>query len=176
MTDARQYVFGYGSLVLEGAGSLEMLPGHRRVWGVATDNVRRIPGYKTYLSRSNGNRVDVYVAFVDIEPDPSSVVRGLVRPVSEEELAELDLRERNYERVDVTDLIETDFGGPVWTYRGSAEGRARLDCGRAEGRAVVSKDYVERVHEGLRALGDGELERFEAQSDLPVADLERVDL
>ena len=176
MSDAGQYVFGYGSLVLDGAGSLETLPGHRRVWGVATDNVRHIPGYKTYLSRSDGNRVDVYVAFVDIEPDPSSAVRGLVRPVSEAELAELDLRERNYDRIDVTDLVETDFGGPVWTYRGSAEGRARLARGRAEGRAVVSKEYLERVHRGLSALGDGELERFEAESDLPVADLERVDL
>ena len=176
MSDAAQYVFGYGSLVLEGAGSVETLPGHRRVWGVATDNVRHIPGYKMYLSRSNGTRVDVYVAFADLEPDPSSAVRGLVRPVSEAELEELDRRERNYDRIDVTDLIETDFGGPVWTYRGSPEGRARLARGRSEGTAVVSKDYLERVRKGLRALGDGELERFEAQSDLPVADLERVDL
>ena len=169
-------MFGYGSLVLEGSGVLETLPGHRRMWGVATDNIRSIPGYKMYLDRSDGSRPQVYVAFVDIEPDPSSSVRGLVRPVSERELDELDRRERNYDRIDVTDLIDTDFDGPVWTYRGSAEGRARLRRGRTEGRAVVSRDYVEKVHAGLRPLGEDEYERFMAESDLPVWDLERVDL
>jgi dephospho-CoA kinase len=170
------HVFGYGSLVLDGIGVLETLPGHRRVWGVATDNVRMIPGYKMYLDRADGSRPEIYVAFVDLEPDPASSVRGLVRPVSEPELAQLDRRERNYDRIDVTDLIEADFGGPVWTYRGSAEGRARLDRGRAEGRAVVSRDYLEKVHAGLRPLGDDEYERFLSESDLPVRDLERVDL
>ena len=169
-------MFGYGSLVLEGTGSVERLSGHRRVWGVATDNIRSIPGYKMYLDRSDGSRPDVYVAFVDIEPDPSSSLRGLVRPVSEPELAQLDLRERNYDRIDVTDLIEGDFGGPVWTYRGSAEGRARLRRGRAAGRVVVSRDYLEKVHAGLLPLGGEEYERFLAESDLPVRDLDRVDL
>jgi hypothetical protein len=170
------HVFGYGSLVLDGSGVLETLPGHRRVWGVATDNIRSIPGYKMYLDRSDGSRPEVYVAFVDLEPDASSSVRGLVRPVTEPELAQLDRRERNYDRIDVTELIEEDFGGPVWTYRGSEEGRARLRRGRAEGRAVVSRDYLEKVHAGLLPLGGGEYERFLADSDLPVRDLERVDL
>lgn len=170
------HVFGYGSLILEGTGSLETLPGHRRVWGVATDNVHHIPGYKMYLHRSDGSCPEVFVAFLDIEPDRSSSVRGLVRPVSEAELAMLDARERNYDRIDVTDLIEADFGGPVWTYRGSAEGRARLLQGRAEGRAVVSRDYLERVRRGVGGLADGDLERLEAESDLPVWSLERVDL
>ena len=76
-------MFGYGSLVLEGAGFDAALPGHRRVWGVATDNIRSIPGYKMYLDRSDGSRPEVYVAFVDIEPDPSGQVRGLVRPVAD---------------------------------------------------------------------------------------------
>lgn len=169
-------MFGYGSLVLDGSGVLETLPGHRRVWGVATDNIRSIPGYKMYLNRSDGSRPDVYVAFVDIEPDASSSVRGLVRPVSEEELEQLDRRERNYDRIDVTDLMDGDFGGPVWTYQGSPEGRERLRRGRAEGRAVVSRDYMEKVHAGLRPLGGDEYERFEAESHLPVWNLERVDL
>jgi hypothetical protein len=170
------HVFGYGSLVREGSGVLATLPGHRRVWGVATDNVRMIPGYKMYLNRSDRSRPDVYVAFVDLKPDPSHSVAGLVRPVTEPELAQLDRRERNYDRVEVTDLIEGDFGGPVWTYRGSPEGRARLRRGRAEGRAVVSQAYLEKVHAGLLPLGGGEYERFLADSDLPVWDLDRVDL
>jgi gamma-glutamylcyclotransferase (GGCT)/AIG2-like uncharacterized protein YtfP len=165
------HVFGYGSLVLDGTGALERLRGHRRVWGVATDNVRHIPGYKKYLSRVDGSRPDIYVAFVDIVPDPRSTVCGLVRPVSEAELEELDRRERNYDRTDVTELIETDFGGPVWTYRGSAEGRERLRLGRDEGRAVISRDYLAKVRLGLETLGEAP-----PDTDLPVWDLERVDL
>ncbi len=165
------HVFGYGSLVLDGAGAVETLPGHRRVWGVATDNVRHIPGYKKYLSREDGSRPEIYVAFVDIEPDPGSVVRGLVRPLADGELEGLDARERNYDRIDVTDLIETDFGGPVWTYRGSPEGRERLRLGREEGRAVISKDYLAKVRLGLEAIDEPVPE-----TALPVWDLERVDL
>ena len=173
------HVFGYGSLVLEGPGAIAVLPGHRRVWGVATDNVRHIPGYKLYLDRSDGSQPEIYVAFVDIEPDPASSVRGLVRPLADGELEDLDARERNYDRIDVTDLIATDFGGPVWTYRGSAEGRERLARGRAEGRAVVSRDYLEKVRAGFAALGPEHERAFAASSsldDLPVLDLERLDL
>ena len=67
----------------------------------------------------------------------------------------------------------------MWTYVGSAEGRARLRRGREEGRAVVSRDYLEKVHAGFRRLGEADYERFDASSDLdglPVWDLERVDL
>ena len=165
------HVFGYGSLVLDGTGSLVSLPDHRRVWGVATDNVRHIPGYKKYLSRADGSRPDIYVAFVDIEPHPGSSVKGLVRPLADGELEQLDARERNYDRIDVTDLIATDFGSPVWTYRGSEEGRDRLRRGRLEGRAVISRDYLAKVRLGLDALGEAPPE-----TDLPVWDLERVDL
>ena len=108
---------------------------------------------------------------MDIEPDPGSTVLGLVRPVSEAELRDLDARERNYDRIDVTDLIEGDYDGPVWSYRGSAEGRGRLRQGRAEGRAVISNDYLAKVRLGLDALGEAP-----PDTDLPVWDLERVDL
>ena len=66
----------------------------------------------------------------------------------------LDRRERNYDRVDVTELIEADSTGRVWTYRGSAEGRERLRQGRAEGRAVVSRDYLAKVHGAFGASRD----------------------
>jgi len=180
LTAGTEYVFGYASLVLDddGRGTVARLPGYRRVWGVATDNLRAIPGYKMYLSRADGSRPAVYVAFLDIEADPSSVVNGVVRPVSPGELEVLDLRERNYDRVDVSGQIE-GFEGRVWTYRGSAEGRERLVRGRAEGRAVVSRDYVDKVRAGFAALGEHQERAFAGSSsldDLPVLDLERLDL
>jgi len=192
---SEHHVFGYASLVLDdaGRGRVARLPGYRRVWGVATDNLRAIPGYKMYLSRADGSRPAVYVAFVDIEPDPACVVNGVVRPVTASELEVLDLRERNYDRVDVSGQIEEELrcspeqrsgcapprADHVWTYRGSAEGRERLVRGRAEGRAVVSRDYLEKVRAGFAALGSEHARAFAESSfldDLPVLALERLDL
>ncbi len=172
-------MFGYGSLVLEARqGAVARLPGYRRVWGVATDNVRAIPGYKLYLRRSDGRRPAVYVAFLDLEPAPGVSVNGVVRPVSVAELEELDRRERNYDRVEVSGQVE-GFAGRVWTYVGSAAGRARLRHGLEQRRAVVSRDYVEKVRAGFRGLGEEEELAFAESSmldGLPVWDLERVDL
>jgi hypothetical protein len=178
--EATHSVFGYGSLVLDGeaADRRARLTDHRRVWGVATDNVHAIPGYKMYLRRSDGVRPAVYVAFVDVEPCPGHEVNGTVRAVSAAELDQLYRRERNYDRVDVTGQLE-GFEGSVWTYVGSAEGRARFQHGLKEGRAVVSRDYLEKVHAGFRRLGEADYALFNASSHLdglPVWDLERIDL
>ena len=65
-----EWVFGYASLVADAAagGAVEAeLMGFRRALGVAHDNRRIIPGYKTYLRRDDGTRPDVYVAFFDLE-------------------------------------------------------------------------------------------------------------
>lgn len=174
------HVFGYASLVSDYAeeGILARLYGYRRFFGVATDNTLAIPGYKMYLRRSDGVRPAVFVAFVDIDPDPHATVNGLARAVDAAELELLDSRERNYDRVDVTEGIE-GVDGRVWTYRGSQEGRERLRRGRAEGRAVVSRDYIEKVHAGFAELGEIEQRAFAESSDLDdlsVWDLERLDL
>ena len=180
---SQAYVFGYASLVLDaGTDAVRaVLPGYRPVWGVATDNRRAIPGYKMYLRRSDGVRPAVYVAFLDLEPDPDSEVEGVVRPVSAQKLDELDRRERNYDRIEVTDEILSgrSFDGPIWAYRGSEAGRERLREGRAERRAVVSRDYAEKVAAGFRALGQDDYGHrliTEGLDGLPVLDLERIDL
>lgn len=175
------HVFGYGSLAADllDRGRVATLRGWRRVWGVAADNEHAIPGYKRYLLRADGSAPRVFVAFLDVVEDPDCAVNGLVAAVDAEQLAALDRRERNYERIDVTAAIDHPPAGRVWTYAGSAEGRARLETGLREGRVVVARDYLEAAHEAFRALGDEHHRRFLSSSDLdglPVLDLERVDL
>ena len=148
---AGEWVFGYASLVSDGAGDGAVeaeLPGFRRALGVAHDNRRIIPGYKTYLRRDDGTRPDVYVAFFDVEVADAMSVAGLALPVDAARLDALDAREANYERVDVTGLV-TGVPGTVWTYIGRGVSRARLARGVAEGSAVVSKDYLEKVERRL---------------------------
>ncbi|MGH2943824.1 MAG: hypothetical protein ACRDLN_13725, partial [Solirubrobacteraceae bacterium] len=81
-------------------------------------------------------------------------------------------RERNYERIDVTADV-ADAPGRVWTYRGSAAGRARLRLGVERGSAVVDLGYLEAVRAGFAALG---ISDDADPGALPVVDLERVEL
>jgi cation transport regulator ChaC len=203
---APQFVFGYGSLIshrpdagrLPGedpeisrcltrephaTGFIADLVGFRRVWGVAMDNRRDLPGYK-YYTTADGRRPGVFVAFLDLRPADAreAVVNGVCLPVDEAALVALDRRERNYERVEVSDLISgsgADRGLRIWTYVGSAAGRERLRQGRADGIAVVDANYVAAVNAGFAALGEAEHRTCTASldpGDLPVVPLRRHDL
>jgi hypothetical protein len=178
MTARPQYVFGYGSLTAtrRAEGFLARLDGWTRGWGVAMDNTRDLPGYKWYAA-PGGGRPSVFVAFLDIAPRPRASVNGLCLPVGEGELSALDARERNYDRIEVSAAI----GRPdlrVWTYVGSAAGRARLRTGRAAGTAVIDRAYLDLVRAGFQALGPDEWARCAPSLDpagLPVVELIRHD-
>jgi Gamma-glutamyl cyclotransferase, AIG2-like len=178
-----EHVFGYGSLAaaLDGGARVATLRGHRRRWGVAMDNREAIPDYKRFVD-AHGAHPAVHVAFLDLAAGGNGdAVNGVCRPVTARQLAALDARERNYERVDVTALMDdpTHPPGRVWAYVGSAAGRARLEAGRRAGCAVVSREYLDLVLRGFARLGAAELTRFHAGTDLddlPVRDLRRVDL
>ena len=177
--NASQFVFGYGSLVADSErGHVATLRGHRRVWGVAMDNSRDLPGYKSYRLRADGSRPQIFVAFLDIEPDPAATVIGVCTPVGDGDLLELDRRERNYDRVDVTDAVD-GARGRVWAYRGSRAGQERLRDGLASGRAAVSRDYLDGVLAGIAAFAAHEARAMRdspAQAGLAVLDLRRVEV
>jgi hypothetical protein len=175
-----EFIFGYGSLAhdLLADVTVTRLRGYRRRFGAAADNSHAIPGYKRYRS-ADGSFPDVFVAYLDLVEDPQTAVNGVLAPVDAAPLADLDRRERNYDRIDVTAAIDTPPPGRVWAYVGSPDGRERLEKGLAAGIAVVQRDYLEHVHAGFRRLGAIEYDQFLATSDLdglPLLDLERVDL
>jgi hypothetical protein len=175
------HIFGYGSLARDLLADVEVkrLHGYRRVVGVAADNSEAIPGYKRYRLPADRSFPDLYVAFLDIVEDPDVVVNGVLAPVDPGALADLDRRERNYDRVDVTAAIDNPPEGRVWAYAGSPDGRARLEAGVAAGTAVVQRSYLDHVHDGFRRLGGAEYDHFVSTTDLdglPLIDLERVNL
>jgi len=174
-------VFGYGSLARDLLADVVVarLRGYRRVFGVAADNSEEIAGYKRYRSTQDGSFPDAFVAFLDLAEDRDTAVNGVLAPADAAALADLDRRERNYDRVDVTDAIDSPPNGRVWAYVGSTDGRTRLKTGIAAGLAVIQRGYLEHVQAGFRRLGDSEYEHFVATTDLdslPLADLERVDI
>jgi gamma-glutamylcyclotransferase (GGCT)/AIG2-like uncharacterized protein YtfP len=188
-----QFVFGYGSLTtrpglvpsreLKEHGFVADLAGLRRTWGVAMDNRRNLPGYKYYRD-AHGARPDVFVAYLDLvpaEPGPGASdarVNGVCLPVDDATLEQLDRRERNYERIDVSDRVAAG-GARVWAYMGMAAARERLAEGRRTATAVIDGGYVRTVEAGFAVLGDSELATVRgslAPGDLPVVDLIRHEL
>jgi hypothetical protein len=188
-----QFVFGYGSLIarlgpvltreLRADGFVADLAGLRRVWGVAMDNRLDLPGYK-YYTDGDGRRPEVFVAYLDLvaahpsPDDPPAKVNGVCLPVDDATLERLDRRERNYERVDVSDRVAA-AGARVWAYMGMAAARERLAEGRRAGTAWINAGYLRTVQAGFVALGDGELDAVQASLDpgeLPVVELIRHEL
>ena len=169
----RTFVFGYGSLLRRPDGVPCHLLGHRRAWNVAMDNRQTIPGYKYYVDPETGERPPVHVTFLNLYPAAEGRVNGIAFPVTAEALDELDRRERNYDRIDVTRLLDVDLEGTVWTYLGSDAARERF----AAGTAVVAQDYFDAIREDFATVGG--LDAFEQSTDrltVPLRRLTRVDL
>jgi cation transport regulator ChaC len=179
-----EYVFAYGSLLRDLGGSLSggMVPcrlrDHRRAWNVAMDNTLSLPGYKYYLG-ADSSRPAVFVTFLNLVPAEGRHVSGSLFAVGAEELEALDRRERNYDRRDVTGLVEEPVVGRVWTYIGKPEAEQRFALAAREGSAVIDKAYLESVRGGFALIAADALAEFDATTDphgCRVLELRRIDL
>jgi gamma-glutamylcyclotransferase (GGCT)/AIG2-like uncharacterized protein YtfP len=180
----RQYVFGYGSLMerSDGDGTDDPLVcelrNYRRTWNVAMDNTQTIPGYKHYVDCKTRIRGPWFVTFLNIVPDPNAIVNGVMLEVDDELLAELDEREHNYERLDVSADLSEAVDGRVWAYVGSRAAMRRFRVGKHTSRAVVSRGYYDRVRTDFTGVGPDALQRFTDLTDpvpCPILDLRRID-
>lgn len=167
MPDPIAYVFGYASLVaLEDAEARPgRLRGFRRYWGVAMNNWEGGDGAKHWLNRDSGERPRIRVAYLDLREEEGSAVNGIAFPVDEGRLAELDAREINYRRIDVTAVFAGDVGGDVFTYVGLDAARERCRQGAADGNAFVSSDYAGGVRRAFEQFAPGALAEFDRTTD-----------
>jgi gamma-glutamylcyclotransferase (GGCT)/AIG2-like uncharacterized protein YtfP len=180
-----QYVFAYGSLLRDHSGALGegmtpcRLREHRRVWNVAMDNSRTLAGYKFYVNAADSSRPAVFVTFLNVVPAAGRHVSGVLFAADAAELEALDRRERNYNRCDVTDLVDAPVAGRVWTYRGKPEAERRFELAAERRRAVIDMAYLESVRGGFRLIAADALDEFDATTDphgCPVLDLRRIDV
>lgn len=169
------YVFGYGSLVAMG-GELTLegrawapVPGrlrdYRRYWGAAMNNWEAGPKQKHFLDPDSGEQPRIRVAYLDIEEEPGRTVNGLAVPVDRRRLAEIDRREMNYLRIEVSGAFEPAQPRPVFAYRATEEARERCRRHRPDAEVFVSSEYVAAVRRGFAELGEGALEEFERTTD-----------
>ncbi|HYJ21842.1 MAG TPA: gamma-glutamylcyclotransferase family protein [Solirubrobacterales bacterium] len=181
------YVFGYGSLVARRAALMvegarfpavpARLGGFRRLWGVAMNNWEAAPSKKHYVDRADGRAPRVRIAFLDIEEKAGAGVNGLAIPVDAAHLAALDVREVNYERIDVSTAVEPRLPHRVFTYRGTDAARARRREGESGAEICVSSDYLAAVRRAFADLGADALAEFElttAVLPFPQRDLELI--
>lgn len=174
----RHYVFGYGSLV-KGEEQIEKyvgqktmitychLFGYKRVWNVAMDNRIVVEGYK-YYNDDSGNRYGGYVTFLNIqESNPEDKLLGILFEVSEEKLPELDARERNYDRIDVSNLLDVNVEGKVWVYIGKKDAINRFDKGVAEGIIAINENYHNLVEDAYRKVGEEALKNYHKTTEEP---------
>jgi hypothetical protein len=177
------FVFGYGSLAGEESSSLKALEichadGLRRTWNVAMDNTLTLPNYKFYVDEA-GARRSVFVTFLNIVEDLNKTINGVLIPVSVGDLANLDARERNYDRLDISDRIVEPVDGQVWGYIGTLAARRRYEEGVRRRTAVVDNAYYAKIRQQFGALGRGALSEFLASTDEPTCprvNLARFDL
>lgn len=101
---------------------------------------------------------------------------GVIVRVSDDELAALDWRERDYQRTDVTDLVRRDDEGRVErvvTYVPRPSAVERYEAARDRGSAGIRRSYWELVEQAFHALGGDHGVRYAATPapDVPVVDM-----
>ena len=182
-------MFGYGSLVdpaslgrtLErpvtaGVDFLEAeLAGWGRRWNYGVGHVSGV--WRTSDGRMIGDGVIVALGLV---ASPTERVNGIVARVSDLELAALDVRERDYDRVTVTDAVmvsgDVDADDRIVTYVPRPSAVQRYETARDTGRAGIRNTYWGLVDAAFAVLGSDRLAVYRSSTpepDVPVVVTDR---
>ena len=182
---AATWVFGYGSLV--SPESISWTIDRRPEFGIDVfparlDGYGRRWNYGSIVLRGDwthqGARIEEGVVIsLGVVADEAEQCNGVVFAVTDDELAALDWRERDYRRVDVTAAVDHEAPGDlvheVVLYVPSPDSIERYEAARDAGRAAIRQTYWDLVHDGFDSLGDdhGAMMRATPPPDVPIADI-----
>lgn len=143
------WLFGYGSLmapssVLKTIGAqshsrdfhVVELSGYSRSWGMA------IPVQANSITSVNQSAV-----FLDLTKNDSSSCNGVLFRITPDEWSFFDQREKQYERINITESIVHRFPGAIFTYIGSSEFHKIPED------AVIFQNYYNIIEEALDHWG-----------------------
>jgi cation transport regulator ChaC len=179
---SRTWLFGYGSLVSRaslastigrdpGDGThIAHVKGFGRRWNYGSKVLR---GDWAHEGREIVSGLVVSLGVVAARDESCN---GVVFDVDDDELSALDWRERDYERVDITDITTVDvdrFDGQVQVYVPRPSSIERYELARETGRAAIRQSYWTLVEDAFAALGDHHAEWYARTPapDIPVADI-----
>ncbi|TDT16683.1 hypothetical protein BDK89_2276 [Ilumatobacter fluminis] len=180
------WVFGYGSLVSpESFGHTlgrafhrgvdfhpAVLRGYGRRWNY---------GVMSLVGRADehdGSTREWTIVALGIAAADDEMTNGVIGWVGDDELPSLDARERNYDRVDVTDLTDVarPVEGRIVTYVPQRAPIEHYEAARDRGEAAVERRYWDLVDGAFAELGDGEQERYRRTTpppDIPIVAMRR---
>lgn len=183
------WIFGYGSLVSpsslastigrtvtvgEGMHVAE-LAGYQRAWNYGSEVLRG-----DWVGDDGQQTIGGLVVSLGIVAAPADSINGVVFAIDDEELADLDWRERAYDRIDVTDRItlidhsaSVRLSEPVAVYLPRPAAIARYEEHRDAGTAGIRRSYWDVVDAAFTELGAHHAEwyRRTPAPDVPVVDI-----
>ena len=179
---ATTWAFGYGSLVspaslgatlgrpvVPGEGWAEaVLHGYGRRWNYG------IGHHRGRWTDADGTERTVTIVALGLVAAVRESANGVVVAVDDAELARLDHRERHYDRVDVTGLVDVVGAGPssahgerIVTYVPRRSAIERYESARDAGAAAIEQRYWDLVEGAFVALGPDRLERYRRTTSPP---------
>jgi len=118
------YLFGYGSLI--NPKSIKRTLGREikaedLIEALIHDYVRKWQLVDWVMFGENNLGRPIPAIFLDLMRQVGAKTNGILIPISEEELNKMDKRERNYDRVNVSNLIKPNMSEYIYTYFGKKE-------------------------------------------------------
>lgn len=184
--DARTtWVFGYGSLVSPEAMSRTItrvampgvdffeaeLAGYGRRWNYGVMHI------DASWELDDGTAVDHgMIVALGLVASADERVNGVIASVTDEELRHLDRRERNYDRVDVTELVTTAAPDveAIVVYVPRAASIEAYETARDAGTAGIRRTYWDLVDAAFETLGPDQQAQYRTSTpapDVPIVDV-----
>ena len=184
------WIFGYGSLVSPTSMArtigrvavrsenfhAAVLKGYGRRWNYGVGHV-----VGTWTADDGREIDDGVIVALGVVESADETVNGVVASVAGSELANLDRREREYDRVEVTDLVTvtdpvdggSDTIAPIYTYVPRQSSITRYETARDAGRAGIRRTYWDLVDEAFTEFGDDQVAQYRATPapDVPIVDV-----
>ena len=183
------WIFGYGSLVSPSSLASTIgrrvsvgngmhvaeLAGYQRAWNYGSEVLRG-----DWVGDDGTETIGGLVVSLGIVAAPGDSINGVVFAVDDDELADLDWRERGYDRIDVTERItlidqsaSVELDDPVAVYLPRPVSIARYEAHRDAGTAGIRRSYWDIVDAAFAELGAHHAEwyRRTPPPDVPVVDI-----
>jgi len=151
------------------------LADYRRAWNYGSEVLRG-----DWVDETGVQTIGGLVVSLGIVAAPGDSINGVVFAVDDDELADLDWRERAYDRIDITDRItlidqsaSVRLTDPVAVYLPRRAAIARYEQHRDNGTAGIRRSYWDIVDAAFADLGARHAEwyRRTPAPDVPVVDM-----
>lgn len=156
----KNYIFAYGSLInLESAAkTLGRIVNDNEVLTVDAKNYLRLWRLVAQVIVNECRDKPVNAVFLDIADQGGEELNGILIEVTRNELEKLDIREKYYRRIDITEYIHPPVqDGRVFVYQGKPEFFVENFTN-----PVVLTQYLNIIDKGIRHWGKEFSDRFEA--------------